>query len=264
MYRSISGLTARRREMALVVALGLGAAMLVASPAAPASASATVRTIHFYPTPNISVHVFMACTATAYPPIAADPVGGSSTSVVGLGSVDCVYEDGTPANSPHITLDETLIDPSLNDAVTKPSEGDETGHLGATAINTSCSHGTWTSSAEAVVDVPLGWRLGPEGTTHVQDINFGTLNFGDCSADYTYVPNLYSEDPDEASLALQAAGLQLGSVCPGCTTTNVPYLDGEVMVQSIAAGTRVLRGTTVDVTTGWFNPDPPCGDCWPV
>jgi beta-lactam-binding protein with PASTA domain len=73
----------------------------------------------------------------------------------------------------------------------------------------------------------------------------------------TYVPSLFAEDPDEASLTLQAAGLQLGTVgC--CVATETPYLDGEVMVQSIGAGAQVPYGTTIDVTVGFFNPNQ-CG-----
>src|SRR5690349_7289222 len=238
--------------MALAATFGLGIAMLVASPAAPASAVPTVRTIHFYPSGSESRHVFMACTATAYSPSVT-----STSGAIAAGSVECVYEDGTAANSPHITLDETLISPS-NVAVTEPKAGDEIDALAAVASNRSCSHGTWTSLAEAVVDVPLGWHLGPEGTAHVQDMNYTTANLGTCAEDYTFVPNLWAQDPEDVSLILQSYDLRLGTV--GCCLDVVhPYLDGEVVGQSIAAGTQVLRGTTVSVTLGWFNPYP-CGE----
>jgi beta-lactam-binding protein with PASTA domain len=68
------------------------------------------------------------------------------------------------------------------------------------------------------------------------------------------VPALSGDSPTQASLALQAAGLVLGSISYGVdlSCNNI----GAVMSQSPAAGTRITRGAAVSIRIGTA-PRPP-------
>jgi hypothetical protein len=224
--------------------------MFVAAPAYAAPPGVT--TIYAFETPGADTgHAWIACTVKAY----EAEVSSISGAVKGTGKLDCVYDDGSVAVLPYMSLTETLANPSLNVQVQDHEGEPDTAGLLNIALSSPCGHGAWSSVANGIVNWPAGYDF---SDTHVDDAAYTTLNPGDCPQDVTHVPNLFADDSDEARLALQSAGLRLGTV--GCCVNVVEeYLDGEVVVQSIAAGAAVRYGTVVDVTTGFFNPYP-CGE----
>ena len=231
--------------MTLLATFVAGAAMFVAAPAYAAPPGVT--TIYAFETPGANTgHAWIACTVKAHEAEESTVSG----AVKGTGTLDCVYDDGSVAVLPYMSLTETLANPALNVQV-QDHEGEfNTAGLLNIALSSPCGHGTWSSVANGIVNWPAGYDF---SDTHVDDATYTTLNLGDCPQDMTHVPNLYALDPDEARSALESVGLRLGTVgC--CVTTDDAYLDGEVVNQFIAAGAAVRYGTAVDVTTGYFNP----------
>src|ERR1041385_683961 len=111
MYRSISGLTARRRVMALVVAIfGAGTAMFVAAPAHadPPGAHPPLGNTVVFNADQPGDHESIECTVEAPPAYVLSGV------VYASATVNCVHEDGTDAEVPYMSLTVTLANPSVN------------------------------------------------------------------------------------------------------------------------------------------------------
>ncbi len=157
-------LVTRRRAAALAAALGAGAAMLMASPAGPASAAlaaplpvpaARTVSVTAHPTTGGAIRPFsnpldITCTFTI-----GTPFAGSGVVSAGAAAT-CTYDrDGTPANVQFLDLDDHLL---FNTAFKDHQESSPSDKSSAsTFVFAACQHGTWDNTASLGVTFPAGY-----------------------------------------------------------------------------------------------------------
>jgi hypothetical protein len=161
----MSALVTRRPVAALAAALGAGAAMLLASPAVPASAAglsaspaaAAAQTVSVtaHPTTSGAISPFsnpldITCTFTIDPPSIGQGVLSAGAHVT------CTYDrDGTPANVQFIDLDDYLL---FNGTFKDHRESTPSDNSFAnTFVFAACQHGTWSNTVSLGVTFPAGY-----------------------------------------------------------------------------------------------------------
>lgn len=260
MYRRSSVLTTRRRVMALLAALGAGAAMLTAGPAAPAHAASVVHTtppaltatntvtLHAYPPAATSGGITPAANLEGITCIVGQDlhiVGEArSSGIMALASTECRFNfSGGPASVPRIEqslfllLDGTVISNGQHVATNSSAA------CCAFAAADLCLHGNWINQVTVNTIFPPGYT---PPTISVTFTKSKTVNNGDCPQDLIIVPNVINgKTVAQATMSLRSAGLAPVTL-PGIKTCDEPL---EIIIkQSPAAGTVALRGSRVNIT----------------